>query len=363
MRPRVAIDSWLLPLSWLYGLGVWLRNFLFDKGILSSRRFDLPIVSVGNITVGGTGKTPHVEYLIRLLQDEFQIAVLSRGYRRKSRGFVRYKAHTKMEEIGDEPFQMATKFPKIMLAVDADRVHGVETILNEPTMAGVEAVVLDDAFQHRYIHSGLQIVLIDYHRPIFEDALLPAGRLREPAVGVKRAQLIVVTKCPPTLSELERQWWLRRIQICAGQEVFFSTLDYGELYPLFDTDENCVIDSTTNVLLLTGIVNPKPIENYLGLLTGKIHSARFPDHHQFSEKDLKSIELQFHALPRPRLIVTTEKDAARLKESGYLSDEVKAHLFVLPVEVRLLFNEKDSFNKKITAYVRENSRNSSFSKS
>lgn len=179
----IKINKWLLPLSWLYGIGVWLRNLLFDTGVIKSRTFDVPVISVGNITVGGSGKTPHVEYLISLLHDKVKVAVLSRGYKRKSRGYRLAGAETTMPEIGDEPYQMHRKFPDIHVAVEADRCKGIETLLQSPETQDTQLVLLDDAYQHRYVKPGMNILLVDYHRLIIYDKLLPAGRLREPKEG------------------------------------------------------------------------------------------------------------------------------------------------------------------------------------
>lgn len=200
----IKINEWLTPLSWFYGLGVKLRNLLFDMEIRKSHRFNTPIISIGNITVGGTGKTPHVEYLIRLLQDHMRVAVLSRGYKRKSKGFILADNSTTMNDIGDEPFQMKQKFPKVTVAVDKNRVHGINSLTNNDSKkSSIDIVLLDDAFQHRQLKPGVNILLVDYHRLIIYDKLLPAGRLREPMKGKDRADIVIVTKCPKDLKPME----------------------------------------------------------------------------------------------------------------------------------------------------------------
>lgn len=199
----IKINYRLLPLSWIYGAAVRLRNTLFEVGILKSRAFDIPMISVGNITIGGTGKTPHVEYLVRLLKDRFNVAVLSRGYKRKSRGFVLAGADSTVRDIGDEPYQMKTKFPGITVAVDKDRCHGVDRLTDDNTAEDIDVILLDDAFQHRYVKPGINILLVDYHRLIIYDKLLPAGRLREPLSGKNRADIVIVTKCPKGLKPME----------------------------------------------------------------------------------------------------------------------------------------------------------------
>ena len=203
MDEFIKIRESLLPISWLYGIGVSIRNFLFNIGILKSRSFDIPIISVGNITVGGTGKTPHVEYLIRLLKDNFNIAVLSRGYKRKSKEFILADDDTEMSMIGDEPYQMKQKFPNITVAVDKDRCHGIEQICGNNSTKNTDVILLDDAYQHRYVKAGINILLVDYHRMLSSDKLLPAGRLRESEDGKSRADMVIITKCPSDLKPME----------------------------------------------------------------------------------------------------------------------------------------------------------------
>ena len=199
----IKINEWLLPLSWLYGIGVRVRNWLFDCGVLKSRSFDIPVIAVGNITVGGSGKTPHVEYLVDLLRHSFKTAVLSRGYKRESNGYVVAKKKTTMPEIGDEPFQIHSKYKDIYVAVDSNRCRGIDHLTHDASTRDVEVVLLDDAFQHRYVKPGINILLVDYHRLIIYDRLLPAGRLREPRKGTARADIVIITKCPTDLKPME----------------------------------------------------------------------------------------------------------------------------------------------------------------
>ncbi len=363
-----SVKIWpvLKPLAWIYRLVVSGRNMLFDCGIIHSHIFPLPVICVGNLTVGGTGKTPHTEYLIRLLSEEYQVAVLSRGYKRKSKGFVLAKADTSVAEIGDEPYQMAQKFPEIYMAVDRNRCHGIERLTDGVTVPGTAVVLLDDAFQHRYVKAGLNILLIDYHRPIFRDRLLPEGRLREPISGKKRAQIMIVSKCPFDMTEAERNEWRKDLQPGVSQQVYFTTLKYGSLQPLFTTGtERKLADlrDKERILLVTGIASPVPIVEMLKLYC-RVTLVEYPDHHAFSESDLRQIERAYSQLPSGSLIVTTEKDAVRLKSLLPLMDEtIKSHIYVLPVKVAFLGNEQESFNKNIIDYVRENTRNSSFPES
>ena len=361
----MRIYRWLYPLSWLYGLGVRLRNAMFDAGILPSQTFALPVVCVGNLTVGGTGKTPHTEYLIRLLmQAGLHVGVLSRGYKRKSKGFVWAESETPMEQVGDEPFQMRSKFPDIRLAVDADRPHGIRCMTAPHVQPPLDVILLDDAYQHRYVKAGLNILLTDYQRPIYEDALLPAGRLREPLCGKERADVVVVSKCPSGLSASEARQIRERLRLQPCQALFFSTLRYGELRPFalcggpvrsLDT-----LRGDVPVILLSGIATPGKLLSDLGAYTSSIRSVCFPDHHQFTMADVERIHRLYAESEPGTLVVTTEKDETRLHRLP-LSEEVKAHLYVLPIEVEFLFGVQTAFNKKILDYVGTSSRDSSLS--
>ena len=360
----IKINKWLLPLSWIYGLGVKLRNTLFETGVLKSRSFDIPVISVGNITVGGTGKTPHVEYLANLLKDTFRVAVLSRGYKRKSKGFLIATAQTAMQEIGDEPYQMKRKFPHVTIAVDKDRCHGIERLTEEDS--SLDVVLLDDAFQHRYVKPGINILLADYHRLIIYDTLLPAGRLREPLTGKNRADIVIVTKCPKELKPMEFRVITKAMSLYPYQSLFFTTLDYGELHSLYDTTKpnaNLSELSHHNVLLITGIGSPKQLEHDLSPLIPNLTPLSFSDHHEFREKDIELINETYNKMPSPKCIITTEKDATRLECIEGLSDDVKNHLYVLPVRITFMQEQEDVFKNKIIGYVRKNSRNSILAKS
>ena len=361
----IKINKWLYPVSWLYGAGVWLRNRMFDWGIYKERSFDLPIICIGNITVGGTGKTPHTEYLIRLLQDRFQVAVLSRGYKRKSKGFVLAKNDTPMNKIGDEPYQMKQKYPNIHMAVDANRCRGIEMLCKENIAAGTEIILLDDAFQHRYVKAGLNILLVDYNRMIGEDVLLPAGRLREPVSGKNRADIAIITKCPKNMSPMEFRVLTKQMDLYPYQRLFFTSFNYGKLRPLFNEGKeyaiNC-IHPDVHILLVSGIASPEQLEADLRTVNQHIHPLSFSDHHNFSGADIKNILQAFNELPEgKRMIVTTEKDAVRLKSNPHLDEAIKPYIYVLPIEVTFLQNQEDLFNQTIIEYVRKNPRNRSLS--
>jgi tetraacyldisaccharide 4'-kinase len=358
----IKINEWLLPLSWLYGLGVRFRNFLFDVGILKSQDYKVPIISVGNITVGGTGKTPHVEYLVKLLKDQFKVAVLSRGYKRKSHGYVLADKDTPMRQIGDEPYQMKQKFPSITVAVDKNRRQGIAQLTEDDT---VDVILLDDAFQHRYVKPGINILLVDYHRLIIYDKLLPAGRLREPLPGKNRADIVIVTKCPKELKPMEYRVITRAMSLFPYQTLYFSTLEYGELHPVFPQVRSNVTSSQLsnyNVLLLTGIASPRQLMEDLKSQVKSITPMTFADHHNFTHKDLQRLSATFEAMPSPKVIITTEKDATRLNDAGELGDELRKAFYVIPVNIKFMLEQEDLFNQNIIGYVRKNSRNSILAK-
>ena len=364
----IKIREWLLPLSWLYGLGVRLRNYLFEIGILKSRSFKIPVISVGNITVGGSGKTPHVEYLVRLLSSQVKTAVLSRGYKRKSKGYVLANANTTMRELGDEPFQMKQKFDNIYVAVDKDRCHGIEQLTTNAETKDVDVIVLDDAFQHRYVKPGINILLVDYHRLIIYDKLLPAGNLREPLNGKDRADIVIVTKCPKNLKPMEYRVLIKALNLFPYQDLFFTTLKYDDLKPVFqESDGNYALSlkhlpKKAEILLLTGIASPKQMLQDIKPYCKKTTPLSFADHHFYSKKDTEHINNTFAAMHEPKLIITTEKDAARLQLAEGLSSEVRNRLYVLPIQVTFMLDQADLFNTKILSYVQKNSRNSILAK-
>lgn len=358
---------WLLPLSGLYGLAVELRNWLFDRGLLKQQSFSLPIINVGNITVGGTGKTPHVEYLVRLLSPLTQVAVLSRGYKRKTKGYRLATALSTASEVGDEPFQMSHKFPTVYVAVDADRPDGVRHLISDAPTADVGAIILDDAYQHRYIKPGLNILLTDFNRLFIYDSLLPAGRLRESAKGKERADIVIVTKCPADIDASTISLTAKALRLKPRQSLYFTTLRYGQPYRLFQDDGQPVSLPPRNaqnqpatmladwhVLLVTGIASPKVMVRDLGNRCASLTPLTFADHHQFTTADTERINDTFAALREPRLIITTEKDATRLLLTDGLSQDVRQHLYVQPIEVAFLNGQQESFNNKIISYVREN---------
>jgi tetraacyldisaccharide 4'-kinase len=347
-----------MPLAWLYGLGVCVRNELFEMKVLTSKSYSIPIINVGNITVGGTGKTPHTEYLIRLLHTEFHVAVLSRGYKRKSHGFQLACADTPVEVIGDEPFQMKQKFPDVTVAVDADRRHGIEEILRR--VPEVDVILLDDAYQHRYVKPGINILLTDYHRLICDDALLPAGRLREPASGKARANMVVVTKCPPDIKPIHFRILQKSLRLYPYQKLFFSTLRYGSAVQV-DTRESVALSSLPagqKLLLITGIANPAPLVEHLEHFGFRITHLSYGDHHFFSTREVEQMNRSFRELGDGALVITTEKDSTRLRTLSGLDDTLRRRLYALPIEIEFLQDNEYTFKDKIIDYVRKNSKNS-----
>ena len=359
----IKINDWLLPFSWIYGSIVRFRNWLFDMGLKKSKSFSIPIISVGNITVGGSGKTPHVEYLIRLLHDKAKIAVLSRGYKRKSHGYVLAEESTTMPEIGDEPFQMHQKFSDIYVAVDAKRARGIENLQNDEATKDVDVVLLDDAFQHRYVKPGINILLVDYHRLIIYDKMLPAGRLREPLSGKNRADIVIITKCPKDLKPMEFRVLTKAMDLYPFQKLYFTSIDYDTPKGVFE-EKQIELDKLQDyhVLLLTGIASPKQMEHDLKPMTKDITNLSFGDHHSFKGKDIDRINDAFESMPEPRIIITTEKDAVRLRETEGLYEKVKSNMYELPIKVSFMLDQQDNFNENIISYVRKNSRNSILAK-
>ncbi len=360
----IKINEWLLPLSWLYGIGVRVRNWMFDIGVLKSQSYDIPVISIGNITVGGSGKTPHVEYLINLLHEKLKVGVLSRGYKRKSRGYLLADKDTEMREIGDEPFQMKHKYPDIYMAVDRNRRNGINRLTHDEQTKDVDVILLDDAYQHRYVKPGINILLVDYHRLIIYDKLLPAGRMREPQEGKSRADIVIVTKCPKDLKPMEFRVLKRAMNLYPYQELYFTTLQYESLKAVFH-DERKPLSSLpkgVNILLLTGIASPQQMVMDLKPVSENITPMAFGDHHQFTEDDAERINSTFAAMPKPKVIITTEKDATRLNSLDTLSEATKNSIYALPIRIRFMLEGEEEFNNKIISYVRKNSRNSILAK-
>lgn len=359
---NVSIKKYLLPITWIYGFIVFIRNKLFDLNILKQKSYDIPIICIGNITVGGTGKTPHTEYLVKLLSKNYKVAVLSRGYKRKTNGFILSDENSTANQIGDEPYQIKNKYPDIIVAVDAKRTRGIERLLALPVDKRPQVILLDDAYQHRYVKPSYSILLTDYHRLISQDALLPAGNLREPAHYAEFANTIIVTKCPLDLSPLDQRITLKEINPYPYQDLLYTTFSYANLVNIFDPKKTLQLQrkQEIGILTVTGIANPKSLYRYLRRHCSEIDYIEYPDHHQFSRKNILDIERQFEQLKSSeKIIVVTEKDAAKLCFIHKIPEELKPFMYYIPIEVTFINKEEQElFDKKIIDHVREDRRNS-----
>lgn len=358
----------LYPLSLLYGFITSTRNFLYNTGILKGKEYNLPVICVGNITVGGTGKTPHCEYLANFLKANFKVALLSRGYRRSGNSFLIAGQGSTSAEIGDEPLQIYLKNPDILVAVDGNRVRGIENILR--IKPDTEVIILDDGFQHRRLIPGLSILLTDFSRLMIRDHLLPYGELRESISNMYRADIILVTKCPPDISPIQRRIVVKEMKKAPYQNLYFTTYTYGDICQVFgentpgDRDKTDDINATaTDVLLVTGIANPDQFAEYVKSRYRIACHLRFPDHHRYSEKEIAVIINALRSICSERkIIITTEKDAVRLKELINIVPEDECALFYyIPVKVHFLNDDSEEFNNLITDYVRKNKRNNRLS--
>ena len=345
----------LTPFAWLYGGVTSLRNRLFDWGVLPSERFPLPVICIGNLAVGGTGKTPHVEYLVRLLSGRYRVAVLSRGYKRRTKGFRLADMTDSSETIGDEPFQLKTKFPHLLVAVAEDRREGIRRLRELPKEQRPQLLLLDDAFQHRYVKPSFTILLTDSHCIYTRDALLPVGRLRESVKGADRADVVVVTKCEPLPTEAERVAIRKELALREGQTLCFSEIRYGDLSPLFPEaaqPRTLASLAAEEVLLCTGIAHPEPLERWLRQHAKRLTTIAFPDHHAFTEADAHRIDAVYQQLPSSKkLMIVTEKDAARLRACSFLPSAWRASLYYLPITVGFSAADEQLFNRLIERHI------------
>jgi tetraacyldisaccharide 4'-kinase len=341
---------------------IWIRNKFYDHGVFSSSGFNIPLISVGNITVGGTGKTPHVEYLAGLLSTEHHVATLSRGYKRKTRDFRIASPDSKVEEIGDEPLQIQRRFPDITVAVDRNRSRGIKLLMQQ--LPPVEVILLDDAYQHRSVKPGYSILLIDYNKPVDRDRLLPAGLLREPAGNLDRANIILISKTPESLKPIELREFANRMGLSIGQHLYFTTMLYGDLLPVFPETASRNADwfkkQVGGILVVTGIANPHALRQYARGINPNITELSFPDHHYYSRRDLEKIFRTYGELKKEYheiLVLTTEKDAMRLCDQD-LDTELREALHAVRIHVHFLNNDKDEFDRHILNYVSSNKRSS-----
>lgn len=345
---------WLLfPFSLVYGLVVIIRNWCYDAGILKSRKFKLPVISVGNLEVGGAGKSPMTEYLIKLLKNDYKLATLSRGYGRNTRGFLTVTTNSTADQVGDEPLQFKHKFPDITVVVCEKRAIGIKELTHTHNL-----VLMDDAYQHRAVRPGLSILLFDYNRLNDSHLLLPAGNMREPFSGRWRADIIVVSKCPEQLALSQREKIAEKISPLPYQNLFFTSIAYQSLQRLDGEKSGIVINHDTTVFLLTGIANAKPLVQQIHKYTPKLIHHNYPDHHRFSLKNISKLADEFSACSaQKKVIITTEKDAQRLVEHELLSLVNTLPVLVMPIQIQFVNNQGPQFDQLITDYVREHTAN------
>jgi len=344
----------LLPFALIYGFIVTIRNYLYDTNRIKSETFNFPIICVGNLAVGGTGKSPMVEYLVKLLKDEFEVATLSRGYKRKTKGYVLASNKTTALEIGDEPMQFHLKFPNVAVAVGEERVVAVPHLLQD--IPNLQTIILDDAFQHRQINAGFNVLLTEYANRFTHDIFLPTGDLRDERKSYKRADIIVITKCPPDLDEVQKKKLLYEIHAWRGQQIYFTTINYGTPYHIFDTKKTWELTGKEEVLLVCGIANPKPLKDYIHNKTHTYYQINYSDHHIFNIDDLYNIKKKFETIEEPqKIILTTEKDAVRFVKFDTELSELP--VYVLPITHQFLFNEGSAFDSAVISYIKNHYKN------
>ncbi len=343
----------LAPISWIYALVVKFRNWLYDEGILKSWEADVPTICVGNLAVGGAGKTPHVAYIASLLSSRFKVAVLSRGYKRKTSGFVVATAHTTVYDIGDEAYQLYSNQPDVVVAVCEDRVKGIKQLMQ--LYPDLQVVILDDGYQHRKLKCGMYVLLTPFNKLYVNDHLVPWGQLREPVDAALRANSIVVTKCPENMQPIDQRVITSALYLPPFQQLYFSSIKYGQLYPLFDEAQPLDPDMVMRPLIVAGIAHPEYLIAHFKQMEINYRILEFADHHYFSKSDIAKIQAKYKSY-HSNCIITTEKDAARLVACKYLTEQIKKVLYVLPISADLQ-TQTDNFNNQILTYVTENNRN------
>ena len=350
MTQEYLVKILLAPISLLYGMGVGLRNFFYKTGLLKSLTFNVPVISVGNLSVGGAGKTPHIEYLIKLLKEHVHLSTLSRGYKRKTRGFLEAHVNMTAEQVGDEPLQFKRKFPDITVAVAENRAFAIPNLMmSHPEM---EVILLDDAFQHRSVMPGKNILLTEYDHPFMDDYLLPSGRLREWRSAYHRADIIIVSKCPPVITEENKSAFIAKIDPLPHQSVFFTYYDYSPSHYILNPAYTTILQKDWDVLLVSAIARTDYLLAHLEPLVNSVHSMEYEDHHLFTANDLSQIKNKFDQMSsNKKLILTTEKDAMRLLLHRNFIMQNQLPIFAIPVSVNFHFNEGEIFNNEIKNYL------------
>ncbi|TAL57186.1 MAG: tetraacyldisaccharide 4'-kinase [Bacteroidetes bacterium] len=340
----------LFPFAFLYGLAILIRNWFYDSGVLPSAEFNRSVIVIGNLSAGGTGKTPMIEYLVRLLKGRFPIATLSRGYKRHTSGFLIADKDSTSHQIGDEPLQFKKKFPELIVSVDENRKNGIQKLIGK--FPELKVLLLDDAFQHRRVKPGLSILLSDYGKMFYDDFLLPVGTLREWRAGKKRADIIVATKCPDHLTPVEKRIILKKINPEPHQYVLFSHIKYGEPVPVFTSPLPPLFQERGTAILLTGISNPRPLEDFLLNKKLKIISLAYPDHHEYTLVEATRLIETFNSISSPnKFIIITEKDAMRLDKPGLVEVLHKLPMYYIPIETTFDEKEKKEFDQLIINYI------------
>jgi tetraacyldisaccharide 4'-kinase len=340
----------LMPFAWLYGFIIWLRNVFYENGWLRSIQFELPVIAIGNLSVGGTGKTPHIEYLIKLLGNQYKVTVLSRGYKRKTKGYRVALPADDATLLGDEPLLIKRKYPLVDVCVAENRMLAIPQLLGD--LPQTQLILMDDAFQHRSVKPSLSILLTTYNNPYFNDYMLPAGRLREFPASAKRADFIIVTKAPAAVTKTERADFIKQLKPLKHQKVLFSGLHYGNPYNLMNPAERMVLNNSVDVYLFCGIASTQEIESYVKEKSRNSWLRDFPDHHYFDRYDLENILTAYESIESDnKIMLTTEKDAARLIEHREWFIQKKLSIFALPVEVQFIAEDKQVFDAEILNYL------------
>ena len=342
-----------VPLSWLYGMVVHIRHKLFDLKILRSEEFDIPVVCIGNLTVGGTGKTPVAELLIERFSEHYRVGVLSRGYRRKTKGFVLSTPTSSARTIGDEPRQMKLKYPSVPVAVCEKRAEGIRLL--RKAHPEIELIILDDAFQHRYVEPWVNILLMDYNNPVYRDRLLPWGRLRDTRNQIHRANFVLVTKCPDDLNPLDMRIVINSLGLSPYQSLYFTRMRQGEITPLFADRAVGKVREGDPVIAMSGIANPVPLLENLRKRFDVVAELTFDDHHTYRLSDMRRLEALFAAYP-DAVVLTTEKDAVKLTNRKKVPEAVQQRLYYVPIHVSFVADSESEFLRQLELYVRTNQK-------
>lgn len=343
---------WLAPLAFLYGIAISVRHKLFDWGILRSQTYDIPVICVGNLTVGGTGKTPVTEMLVQNLKRDWNVAVLSRGYKRKTKGYLEVQPNMSFLKTGDEPKQIKVKFPDVVVAVCEKRVEGIAEIRRRHPE--VNLIILDDAFQHRYVEPWVNIVLVDYSRPIYQDHLLPWGTLRDTVSQLHRANYVLVTKCPAHMNPLERRLVRKSLKLYPYQNLYFCSVSMGNPMEMFAEGGRRRVKPGDDVIAMSGIGNPRSFEECLAKNYNVVGTLEYPDHHPYTSRDLDDMTRAIEESPEGSVILTTEKDAVKLRNSKKIPPGIRERLYYVPMKISFYDDTRQEFLSKLDNDIRTN---------